>query len=320
MTIEFEAGLGASVAPTTIFHKCAYNPRGVSRETCRNTTCVVVRNLQGCVATNCDSPERLCKQCIMGVAKPEKVIDPVSGLCAKHLEVAHNGEVYQQTKLERWQTMPDYASSSMLETRFRRDGVQDGVVVTKAPRAIRQTTSTPEEVAQLLKQLPNRPYEMALNIVHGGSVETIAEAEGVSVKAIALVINRLFRTLMLSKTLSFAARRELLWKGFEVLGITLPSLPPLEEGDVEIDIDTVPIEGGVKAVPLLTPKARIILALLADGKTNREIGVEINRSTSYVSTQVSAITETLDLRQYKDPEVRRAIAARIWKVYVPKQD
>lgn len=69
-----------------IFHvPCAFNPRGVSKETCQRTTIVYQRNQQGCCKSACKSLARLCIACLTdNGGEPNAVAHAKTGLCEWH--------------------------------------------------------------------------------------------------------------------------------------------------------------------------------------------------------------------------------------------
>lgn len=72
---------------TKIFHSpCAFNPKGVSRDTCIRTTKVLQRNLQGCCRIQCSSKARVCVACVSHRGEPSLATDYKTGLCTWHAQ------------------------------------------------------------------------------------------------------------------------------------------------------------------------------------------------------------------------------------------
>lgn len=65
-------------------YPCVFNPRGVSGPVCAATTKRIVHNRQGCMTSQCRSPQRLCITCL-GQGVESFVDNPATGLCVEHV-------------------------------------------------------------------------------------------------------------------------------------------------------------------------------------------------------------------------------------------
>lgn len=71
----------------TVYSPCVYNPRsGTTKDVCESLTRTPQRNRDGCCASNCGSPWRLCLACLTQTKTPQPVPDEnrLSGLCEFH--------------------------------------------------------------------------------------------------------------------------------------------------------------------------------------------------------------------------------------------
>ncbi|MGH3465884.1 MAG: LuxR C-terminal-related transcriptional regulator, partial [Kribbellaceae bacterium] len=80
----------------------------------------------------------------------------------------------------------------------------------------------------------------------------------------------------------------------QILRLAKVARIPLEESAVEHHPDAIPEPSG--SVPALTDRERQVLALVADGRTNREIGAALYMSPKTASVHVTHILEKLGVQ------------------------
>lgn len=89
---DLESEIDTGVVKEDIFHlPCAFNPHGVSRRVCIETSAMQVRN-RGCCQFECASSVRACRVCITQGVLPEVVINRRNGLCFFHEEYGEHAD------------------------------------------------------------------------------------------------------------------------------------------------------------------------------------------------------------------------------------
>lgn len=95
---DLDAEVDTTVVKEDIFHMpCAFNPHGVSRRVCIETSALQVRN-RGCCQFECASSVRACRVCITQGVEPEVVVNRRSGLCFFHEEYGESASRRTSTK------------------------------------------------------------------------------------------------------------------------------------------------------------------------------------------------------------------------------
>lgn len=95
---ELDTEVDTAVASEDIFHMpCAFNPHGVSRRVCIETSALQVRN-RGCCQSECASSVRACRVCITQGVLPEVVVNRRSGLCFYHEEYGEEADRRKETR------------------------------------------------------------------------------------------------------------------------------------------------------------------------------------------------------------------------------
>ena len=300
---------------------CAFNPPGVSKETCEAMTKVPRRNEMGCCAISCTSPLRLCRQCILGAGTPKLVTDPATGLCSEHKDQEQSTTAL--SRFEQRQTLPDFLPLSLLVGRARRERTSVSVVEDDTAAAVLPQSA--ESLARILQTLPEHLVGLAYSMGRGEPLAQMAHDRGVAEATVKDYQYKLFYLLGFKGRYSTAQRIEFIREAIEFLGsdmqLSRARTPVLEEPQEPFGVnpETCDVTPFVARVCLLEPQQQTVLKLIAGGLTNEEIGARLSRDKAYINVVVSNLYKTLDIRAY-ERQYRAALATRVWNAWSAQEN
>jgi ParB/RepB/Spo0J family partition protein len=156
---DMDDEVDTTVVKEDIFHTpCAFNPHGVSKRVCIETSALFVRN-RGCCQSECASSVRACRICITQGVEPEVVVNRRSGCCAFH---EHYGDAALRSSYDKDQVAPpQYAHTQAgALTPSRKAGVH---VPNRRPSERQELRTTGREILDRVRRAMSTAELVTLN-------------------------------------------------------------------------------------------------------------------------------------------------------------